>query len=204
MKDSDSISTLKSRGLRRIRLSQWAEEEGVSRITAYRMLRKGILPVPVDRSPTGRWYVLVQEARTERVAFYTRATRSPDQALVINDQIAALSEWAASRRQRVHVVAREIATPFVDRMPKLAELLADEHITEIIVENPAVLGEAHYQLLVAALAPQGRTITVAHDEGRVRSARRDDLHAMITRLCEHAFGRAKGAVAARRALGHDS
>ena len=29
------------------------------------------------------------------MAFYTRATPSPDQAIVINKQIATLSEWSA-------------------------------------------------------------------------------------------------------------
>lgn len=191
--------TLQSRGLRRIRLSQWAQEEGISRITAYRMIQKGILPVPAERSPTGRWYVLIQDSRTERTALYTRATRSPDQALAINNQIAALSEWAASRRRNVHVVVREIATPFVDRMPKLAELLADEHITEIVVDNPAVLGEAQYHLLVAALASQGRTITIANSDERSRSGQRD-MRATITSLCQHLLGRDKGLAAAQRAL----
>ena len=186
--------------MRRIRLSQWAQEEGISRITAYRMLQKGVLPVPTERSPTGRWYVLVLDGRAERMAFYTRATRSPDQALVINNQIAELSEWAASRRRSVHLVAREIATPLVDRMPKLAELLADENITEIVVENPSVLGEAQYQLLVAALAPQGRTITIANTDGRSSPAGQGDLRATITSLCMRLFGGEKGLAAAQRAL----
>lgn len=197
-----SAETMRDRGLRRIRLSQWAAEEGIARITAYRMLRKGILPVPTERSPTGRWYVLVQARRTERMAFYTRATRGPEQALVINNQIAALSEWATSRRRSVHVVAREIATPYVDRMPKLAELLADQRITEIVVENPTVLGNAQYQLLVAALAPQGRAITIANNDGR-NPARRRELYATISGLCQHLFGKERGLAAAQRALRSD-
>ena len=195
--------TLRSRGMRRIRLSQWAQEEGISRITAYRMVQKGILPAPTERSPTGRWYVLVTESRTERMAFYTRATRSPDQALVINHQIAALSEWAASRRRNVDLVAREVATPFVDPMPKLAELLANDQISEIVIENPEVVGEAQYHLLVAALAPQGRTITIANRDGRGRAARQGDLRATISSLCQHLFGRERGLAAAQRALRED-
>ena len=153
-----------------------------------------------DGLPAVGWYVLLQENRTERVAFYTRATRSPDQALVINDQIAALAEWAASRRLRVHLVAREIATPWVDRLPKLAELLANEQITEIVVENPAVLGESQYQLLVAALAPQGRMVTIANNDKRSRSASPVDLRATITRMFQHLYGRDKGLALAQRAL----
>ena len=67
-------------GLRRVRLSEWARQEGIARITAYRMLQRGILPVPSERSPTGRWYVLLPAKPTGRIALYTRATPGPHQA----------------------------------------------------------------------------------------------------------------------------
>ena len=187
-------------GMRRIRLSQWARGEGISRITAYRMLRRGVLPVPAEKSPTGRWYVLVSEARVERMAFYTRATRSPDHALSINDQIAALSEWAAHNRRRVDLVVREVATPHLDPMPKLAQLLADSGITEIVIENPGVVGDLQYRLLVAALAPQGRSITVANTDRRSGFSRRGATRAAIVSLCQRLYGQEAGLKAAQRAL----
>ena len=185
-------------GMRRLRLSEWAREQGIARLTAYRMLQRGILPVPAERSPTGRWYVLVPSPRTERIAFYTRATRNPDQALVLNDQIAALSEWAASRRQNVSLVVKEVATPFTDPLPKLAQLLSDPHVTEIVIESPAVVGDSQFPLLVAALAPQGRRITAAHQDRKNRRAVRGDTQAAIRALCLRLYGHDKGAAVARR------
>ena len=157
-------------GVRRVRLSAWAEEQGVSRITAYRMLRRGILPVPTERSPTGRWYVLVStaRARTERMAFYTRARQGPDQAHVLNGQIAALLEWAAFQRREVYIVVKEIGAPLTGRLPKLAGLLADPHISEIVVASRDVVGDVAFELLVAALAPQGRRITAVARGRRAR------------------------------------
>ena len=187
-----------SDGLRRVRLAEWARAQGIARITAYRMLQRGILPVPTERSPTGRWYVLLPDARTDRMAFYTRATPSPDQAIVLNEQIATLSEWSAGRRQRAYIVIKEIATPFTDTMPKLAQLLADQRITEIAVASPSVVGEPLFQLLVAVLAPQGRTITAAAEDGR--RTRTADLRAAIAHLCTALHGPKHGAAAARRAL----
>lgn len=193
---------LQAEGLRRVRLSEWARDQGIARITAYRMLQRGILPVPTERSPTGRWYVLLPVARADRMAFYTRATPGPDQAIAINEQIATLSEWAALRRQRAYIVIKEIATPFADNMPKLARLLADQQITEIAVASPSVVGVALYQLLVAALAPQGRTITAAEDDRRRARSRDSDLRAAIVSLCKLLHGAELGVAAARLALEH--
>ena len=195
-----NVSDAPGDGMRRVRLAEWAKQRGIARITAYRMLQRGILPVPAERSPTGRWYVLVPEHRSERMAFYTRATRGPNQALVLNDQIAALSEWAASHRGRVHVVVKEVATPLAERLPKLAQLLADHHITEIVVESPDVVGEAQFHLLVAALASQGRTLTAAYTESRRRRGRSDDLQAAIAGLLMRLYGAQRGTAAARRAF----
>ena len=186
--------------MRRVRLAEWARQRGIARNTAYRMLRRGILPVPSERSPTGRWYVLLPEQRTERTAFYTRATRSPDQALVLNDQIAALSEWAAARRRHVSLVVKEVAAPLTEQLPRLAQLLADPTITEIVIESPTVVGEPQYQLLVSALAPQGRAITAARDSGRGRSIRSADARAAILSLCRQLYGPEKGLAVARRAF----
>lgn len=200
MQEWSSQDDLEAGGLRRIRLSEWAQGQGVARITAYRMLRRGILPVPAERSPTGRWYVLLPDRRTDRMAFYTRAAPSPDQAIVINDQIATLSDWAAARRRRAYIVIKEVATPFTDNMPKLARLLADRRITEIAVASPTVVGEALFELLIAALAPQGRVVTAAEAHQRRTLARGSDLRAAVVALCKQLHGPELGAVAARRAL----
>ena len=186
--------------LRRVRLSEWAAEQGIARITAYRMLRRGILPVPSERSPTGRWYVLVPAVRTERMAFYTRAAQGPDQAHVLNGQIAALSEWAAFQQREVYIVVKEIGAPLTGRLPKLAGLLADPHISEIVVESPDVVGDAAFQLLIAALAPQGRRITAAAKIRQSRGMLIRETRAAIVGLCRRLYGAERGLAVARRAL----
>lgn len=141
-----------------MRLSTWAKRQGISRITAYRMLQRGILPVPTDRSPTGRWYVLLPVARAGKTVIYSRADPQSQQAEVINRQVAALAEWAAVSHRSVFTVVREIANPKTGPMPRLERLLTDLQVTEILIEDPNILGICQYQLLIAALAPQGRRI----------------------------------------------
>ena len=156
------------RDLERVRLSEWARQEGISRITAYRMLRKGILPVPHERSPTGRWYVLLPRPQVGRIAAYLRSSPGERQITDLNDQLASLADWVAHKHVKLFTVVREIADPAEGPLPRLERLVADRHITHILIENPFLLGTCLYGLLVAALAPQGRTIIAVHSNPWMR------------------------------------
>ena len=159
-----------SQAVSKIRLSAWARREGISRITAYRMLKNGILPVPAEQSATGRWYVKVPSLRFGRIVIYARACEGWNKSDSLNFQIARLSEWAASHNRKVYTVVKEIANPLTDPLPKLASLLANVQLTEILIDNPDVVGIGRYQLLVSALAPQDRALKAIHP-----AKREDDL-----------------------------
>ena len=158
---NDRYASLDSEGPRRIRLSEWARRQGISRITAYRMVKRGILPVPSERSPTGRWYVLAASRKGNRVAIYACAKPGPTQVNVINNQVASLSEWLAQRQLSVFTVVREIVEPRTGQMPRLERLLSDRQITQIVIDRPETIGIPQFRLLLAALSPQGRMITAA-------------------------------------------
>lgn len=168
--------------MRRIRLSEWARDQGISRITAYRMLRRGLLPIPCERSPTGRWYVLMRNERFGHTAIYARASPNFNQVEVINKQVSELSEWAAERNIKIFTVVREIAEPFVGPMPRLAKLLADQQVTNIIIAHPLILGRGQFNLINASLSSQGRTVTPIHNEMRSWDSRAE-IHAGLTKLC---------------------
>ena len=144
-------------GVQRIRLSEWARRQGISRLTAYRMLQAGTLPVPAERTPTGRWFVLV--ATESRVAVYARASDEPDDPhKPLDSQISSLVRWASYRNMPIYTVIREVGDPEREPLPLLAKLLGDGNITQILIETPEVVGTASFALLNAALAPHGRAI----------------------------------------------
>ena len=58
---------------RRIPLSRWASEQGVSRMTAWRLASSGALP-GAALSPAGRWVVEVPETGPLRVVSYARVS----------------------------------------------------------------------------------------------------------------------------------
>ncbi len=199
MADYPTNNTYSRSETRRVRLSQWAKEQGISRITAYRMLRRGLLPVPCERSPTGRWYVLLQDQQQGRTAVYARATPGFNQVEIINRQVAELSEWAAQHRRRIFTVVREIAEPLLGPMPRLSMLLADSQVTDIIVTHPLVLGRGQFQLLSAVLSSQGRGITPIQNDLRGWDWR-SEIHASLTKLCILLHGDEKGPKVSARAI----
>ena len=180
------------RGLQRIRLSEWARQQNISRITAYRMLRRRLLPVPSERSPTGRWYVLVPPKQDGRMAVYARVAPGPDAVDNINRQITALTEFAVQNNRSVFTIVREIADPYTHSLPRLQRLLSDKQVTNILVQSPAVIGLHTYALLVAALNPEGRAITSLETRKQNVSLRRSDLRAAIASLAGELHGERKG------------
>ena len=188
-------------GMRRVRLSEWARAEGIARITAYRMLQRGILPVPTERSPTGRWYVLVPDQRRPgRVVLYARASPGTDSSHHLNEQLYTLVEWANANHRLIHTTITEMADPYVSALPKLARLLADQRVSDIVIESPAVIGQSKFDLLAAALAPQGRSIRPVNRRHHGIEPGRHDARTAIVSLCKTIYGPEKGMAAALRSL----
>lgn len=186
--------------LERIRLTEWARREGIARITAYRMLRRGILPVVSERSPTGRWYVYVPSNRVGRTVIYVRAAPGRDQIASLRRQVESLSKWARHRNRPNFTVVREIANPFTDNLPKFEALVADPLVTEIVIGHPWVVGEFQFRFLVAALASQGRSLSVASGARHRSRDQKVYLQGEIARLCVDLHGRELGLEAARYAI----
>lgn len=198
--DDNSRHGSLERSLERIRLTEWARREGIARITAYRMLRRGILPVVSERSPTGRWYVYVPSNRVERTVIYVRAAPGPGQIATLRRQVESLSKWARHRNRSNFTVVREIANPFPENLPKFEALVADPHVAEIVIGHPWVVGEFQFRFLVAALASQGRSLSVASGARHRSQDQKVYLQGEIERLCVHLHGRELGLEAARYAI----
>lgn len=186
--------------LERIRITEWARREGISRSTAYRMLRRGILPLLSERSATGRWYVYVPTTPRGRTVLYARAAPGPDQVASLDRQTASLSRWAQRHSRTNFAVVREIANPLTDILRKLEAVVADPNVTEIVIDHPGVVGEAQSRLLLAALASQGRALSVMSGTRLNSRDRKADLQSGIARLCVYLHGRERGLEAARFAI----
>ena len=167
---------------KRIRLSEWAKGQGIAWVTAHRMIKNGILPVPCERSPTGRWYVWVTDPNHHNLlASYIQTLRGEGQHTSINAQTQRIAYWAREQRRHIAMTVREVVDPNTLQRPKLAQMLADARVSDIVVDNVDVIGRTMYPLLTAALHGQNRAIIIANTgKTRAGSARTEAGREILT------------------------
>ena len=183
-----------------MRLSEWAEREGVHYQTAWRWFRDGHLPVPAVRTATGTIMVDVPRFGAERgrTVLYARVS-SHDQLFDLDRQVARLSEWATEQKMSVDEVVTEVGSGISGTRRKLARLLSDASATTVVVEHRDRLARFGVEHLVAALSAQGRRIVVV-DEGEVADDLVRDVTEVLTSLCARLYGRRGARNRAEKAL----
>ncbi|MFD7771446.1 IS607 family transposase [Streptomyces sp. NPDC059787] len=183
-------------------LTEWAKTQGVHPQTAYRWFREGTLPVPAQR--VGPRTILVNiDANTTPGAvgglgLYARVS-SHEQKSDLERQVARLSAWAVKAGHRVVRVEAEIASGMNGCRSKARRLLADPHVTCVVVEHKDRLGRMNVGLVEAALSATGRRLLVL-DEGEAEDDLVRDMVEVLTSFCARLYGRRSAENRARKAL----
>ena len=181
-------------------LSEWAERVGVSKFTAYRWYREGILPVPAEK--VGRLILVdvpqASKVAASRVVLYARVS-SHDQRADLDRQVARLTEWATSQGMAVAEVVTEVGSGMNGRRKKLARILADPTATTIVVEHRDRLARFGVEHLESALSAQGRRVMVA-DPGEMDDDLVRDMTEVLTSFCARLYGRRGARNRAEKAL----
>jgi len=171
-----------------VNLSDWADQVGVSKFTAYRWFREGTLPVPAQR--VGR-LILVDTPSPEKVSnrtvCYARVS-SHDQRGDLDRQVARITSWATAHGLQVAEVVTEVGSGVNAERRKLARLLADPKAQTIIVEHRDRLARFGVEHLQAALGAQCRSIQVVED-GEVDDDLLRDMTEVLTWFCARLYGR---------------
>ena len=170
-----------------VKLAQWARENGVNEDTAYRWFHAGVLPVPARQLPTGT--ILVEVAPVEAggaatVALYARVSSADQRADL--DQPAGPAGLLGVRAGpgRVEDVGGgrlRAERPVTPRYPSMA-LLADPAVQTIVVEHRERLASFGVEYIEAALAAQGRHLTVV-DDTEIDDDLVHDVTEVLTSLC---------------------
>jgi putative resolvase len=75
-----------------MKLSEWAERQGIHYMTAWRWWKADKLPVPAYQSPSGSIIVELSDSPPGRVVIYARVS-SHDQRVDLDRQIARVARW---------------------------------------------------------------------------------------------------------------
>lgn len=166
-------------------LSQWAEQVGVSKFTAYRWFHQGNLPVPARR--VGRLILVdVPGEDAGRTVIYARVS-TYDQSKDLDRQVARLTEWLEEQGLTPDEVIKEVGSGLTGKRKRLARLLADRTATTIAVEHADRLARFEFAHLEAALGAQGRRVLVS-DQGVDDQDLLRDMTDALTVYCARTFG----------------
>jgi predicted site-specific integrase-resolvase len=181
-----------------MKLSVWAERQGISYKTAWRWFKAGTLPVRAEQMPSGTVIIYEDEAPSAAVALYARVS-SHEQKDQLAAQLGRLSEYASKEKLVVIRSISEIGSGLNGHRPKLMKLLRDPAISAIVVEHRDRLMRFGSEYVDSALAAQGRRIIVVNvDEMKDDLVR--DMIEVLTSFCARLYGRRSSRNRAKKAV----
>lgn len=180
-----------------MKLSEWARQQGISYLTAWRWFRAGKLPVPARQLPTGT--ILVEEVCPGRkIVLYARVS-SADQKADLQRQVQRLEAFARQQGWTDFEVVTEIGSGLNGRRRKLLKVLRDFRVGRIVVEHRDRLARFGFEMVEAALASAGKQIVVV-EEGEVKDDLVQDILEILTSACGPLYGHRSARHRAKKAL----
>ena len=183
-----------------IRLSQWAAQHGMHRMTAWRHYNVGTLPLELLPKKIGNIiYVLAHPgAPTDRIVGYARVS-SAEQKPHLENQADRLWAYAGQNGMLLDDVVSEVASGLNDRRPKLRKLLSDPTVRTVIVEHRERLARFGVGMVEAMLQARGGAL-IAIDDAEVPEDLVRDMTEILTCFCARLYGKRSAASKARRAV----
>lgn len=181
-----------------MKLSEWADRQGIHYQTAWKWWKEGNLPVAASQTPTGMILVQEKDSMATGVALYARVSSS-DQREDLERQVGRLAAWATDQGMNVSRTVSEVGSGLNGSRRKLKRLLQDDSIEAIVVEHRERLARFGAEYIEAALAAQGRKLIVV-EEREVDDDLVRDMTEVLTSLCARLYGRRSAKRRAEAAL----
>ena len=183
----------------KIRLTEWAAQQGISYVTAFRWARDGKVP-GIHRAASNRLFVDVPDLPVGKggIAIYGRVSSS-DQSADLDRQLGRLRDFSAAKGWVVTKEVRDVGSGLNGHRKRLINLLSDPDIGTIVVEHRDRLARFGVEYIEAALAAQGRTLIVVN-EGEQKLDIVQDFVDVVTSMCSRIYGRRAAGNRAKAAL----
>lgn len=179
-----------------MKLSEWAKQQGISYITAWRWYKQGKLPVEAYQTPTGAILVLPERRASLKTVVYARVS-SAQKRDDLERQAERCLEFCRANGWEVWRVVKETASGMNDRRPKLSKLLTSSEPLRLVVEHKDRLtrfGFGYFELLLPKL---GWELIVVNRDADDEDDLMKDLVAIITSFCCRLYGLRRGKQKAR-------
>ena len=187
-----------------IRLTDWAAQQGIAYVTAFRWAHAGKVP-GLHKAVSGRLFVEVQEpAAGKAVVLYGRVS-SHEQSADLDRQMNRLRDFASAQGMVIAKEVRDIGSGLNGHRAKLLALLRDPEVGTILVEHRDRLGRFGVEYVEAAMAAQARVLLVVNEDEQKLDILQDFID-VVTSMCARIYGRraagnrAKAALAAAESL----
>jgi predicted site-specific integrase-resolvase len=182
-----------------MKLSNWAKENGVTYITAYRWWKQGALPVKAEQiKSTGTIIVYPHKTEGEGVALYARVSSS-DQKKDLERQLSRLVTYASEQHLKVVKSVCEIGSGLNGHRNKLMEILKDKDISGIVVEHRDRLARFGSDYIESALSASGRKLYII-DNSEMQDDLVKDMIDVLTSFCARLYGRRSAKNRAMKAI----
>jgi putative resolvase len=180
-----------------MKLSVWAELQGISYKTAWRMWKAGSMPVRCEQLPTGTVVVHV-ESKSSGVALYAHVS-SADQKNDLDRQLVRLTEYAISNKLVIVDAVKEIGSGLNGHRKSMLRLLGNAQVQVILVEHRERLMRFGFEYVEAALAAQNRRIMVM-DPDEMKDDIVPDMTEVLTSMCARLYGKRSAQQRAEKAM----
>lgn len=181
-----------------MKLSVWAEKQGIAYITAWRMFHENKLPVKAYQLPTST--IIVQEDEKskqtqEKIVVYGRVS-SHNKKEDLERQISTCEQFAFNNGWCVNKTYKEIASGMNDKRKTLYKML-ESNPDKIIVTHKDRLTRFGFNYLEYLLKEKGCEIIVINRDKEDERDLMKDLASIITSFCCRLYGLRRGKMKAK-------
>lgn len=183
---------------KKIKLSQWAKNNGLLYMTAWRMIKSGRFPLPVEQLETGTILVeLPDEVKSEKKNVIYARVSSHDQKEDLTRQISRLREFCAAKGIEISDEIKEIGSGLNGERDKFCRLLESD--SNIICEHKDRLIRFGFEYIRSALKAQERNIIIMNETESDMDLVQDFVD-VVTSMCARIYGKRSAKNRAKRAI----
>lgn len=172
----------------KIKLSKYAEVNGVSVRTLWRRIKDGSLIY--EKSITGRIFINVSEENrmVTNVAVYARVSSSENKNN-LERQKERLVSYCNAKGYKVSKIVTEVGSGLNDERKKLESLLTDRSINLIVVEHKDRLARFGINYIQKLLELDNRKIEIINPQSSDEDDLMQDFVSIITSFVSRLYGR---------------